>query len=175
MSKNYQEKFWRELDQLKIHTIYAGRYYEKTVRIDRWINMFLAVASSVSIGGWAIWKQYEFAWALIIATSQVFTAIKSYLPYSKRMKALSSLSGELESICLSMENHWFNIAEGILTIEEIHILHMNIKEQIRVSFRKNLGTIDIPTDESLLTEATVEARHYFENFYIFEEQHEPTE
>jgi hypothetical protein len=169
MSGNYQEKFWRELDQLRIHATYIEAYYEQSVRTDRFVNMFLALASSGSIAGWAVWNEYQYVWAIIVASSQVVNAIKSHLPFTKRIKALGALSAELESLFLSMENHWFNVAEGRLSEEEIHQLHMKIKEQRRMAIQKNIGTIDVPLDQKLMDEATLNAKQYFENFYSFEE------
>lgn len=169
MSGNYQEKFWRELDQLRIHATYIEAYYEKTVRTDRFVSMVLAVASSGSIAGWAVWNNYSYVWAFIVAISQVINAVKSYLPYSKRLKSLNALSAELESLFLSMENHWFNVAEGYLSDEEIHKLHMKIKEQRRLIVQKNIGTIDLPHDKILMEEAIESAKRYFENFYTFED------
>jgi len=170
MSGNYQERFWRELDQLRIHATYVEGYYEKTVRTDRFVNMVLAVASSGGIAGWAVWNEYHYVWAFIVATSQVINAVKGYLPYSKRLKALNALSAELESQFLSMENHWFNVAEARLNDEEIHKLHMKLKEQRRMIVQKNIGAIDLPHDQRLMDEAIESAKRYFENFYTFEEQ-----
>lgn len=168
MSGNYQERFWREFDQLRIHATYIEGYYEKTVQIDRFINMLLAVASSGSIAGWAVWNEYHYVWAFIVAASQVINAIKGYLPYSKRLKALNTLSAELESLFLSMENHWFNVAEGRLNDEEIHKLHMKLKEQRRLIIQKNIGAIDLPHDQSMMNEATESSKIYFKNFYMFD-------
>lgn len=170
MSGNYQEKFWRELDQLRVHATYVQGYYEKTVQTDRFVSMILAIASSGSIAGWAVWNQYQYVWAFIVAASQVINAVKSYLPYSKRLKALNYLSAELEILFLSMENHWFNVAEARLNDEEIHELHMKIKEQRRLIVQKHIGSIDLPLDQKIMDESIDSAKRYFKNFYTFEEQ-----
>lgn len=165
---NYQERFWRELDQLRVHAYYADFYYEKTVAIDRAINMLLAIASSGSIAGWAVWKDHQMVWAVIIAGSQVINAIKGYLPYTKRMKALSSLASDLESLFLSMEGHWFNVSEGRLNEEEIHKLHMKLKEQRRLIVQKNLGSLELPHNQALMNKAVENGKTYFNNFYPLE-------
>ncbi len=165
MSNSYQEKFWRELDQLKVHVYYLENYLDNTVRVDRRINMFLAVTSSGSIAGWAIWQDYQFAWAAIIAASQFINAIKSFLPYAKRLKALFGITNELERLFLSMENHWFNVSEGRLTEEEIHKLHMKLKEQRRQIIHKHLGTHPLPHNENVMKASRESAQVYFNNFY----------
>ena len=169
MSTNYQQRFWRELDQLRVHATYADYYYERTVQTDRLINMALAVIASGGVAGWAIWNEYQQVWAVIVAGSQVINAVKGYLPYSKRLKSLSSLSTELESLFITMEGHWFNVSEGLLTEEEIHKLHIKIKEQRRLLVQRCVGTIDIPHNQKLMDKATESAKHYLNNFYFSEE------
>jgi len=170
MSTNYQHRFWRELDQLRIHASYAEYYYERTVQTDRIISMVLAVVASGGVAGWAVWNKYQQVWAVIVAGSQVVNAVKGYLPYAKRLKALSSLASELESLFITMEGHWFNVSEGLLTDEEIHKLHMKIKDQRRLLIQKCVGAVDIPHNQKLMDKATASAKCYFENFYVSEEQ-----
>lgn len=165
-----QERYWRELDQLKVHVTYLEHYLEKTVAVDRNINMFLAFSSSGSIGAWVIWKDYSFIWAGIIALSQVINAVKSFLPYSKRLKALQGVTNDLESLFLSMENRWYDVSEGKLTEEEIHKIHMNYKEKRRQIIQKHLTASPLPHNQKLMDKATNNARTYFTNFYVFEEQ-----
>ncbi len=162
----YQEKYWRELDQLKVHIFYLERYLEKTVNIDRALNMFLAIAASTSIASWVIWKEYSFIWAAIIAASQALNAVKTYLPYSKRLKALHGITNDLESLFLSMESNWFSVSEGRLTEEEVHKLHMRCKEKRRQIIQKYLGTSPLPENDELLKKAQESAKIYFNNFYF---------
>lgn len=170
MSSNYQERFWRELDQLKVHVFYLELYLEKTEHTERGINIFLAVASSGSIASWAIWQEYQMTWAFIIALSQLIHAIKPYLPFSKRLKALSALTNDLESLFLSMENHWFNVSEGKLSEEDIHKLHMQIKSTRRQLIQKHIGSESLPKNEKLLAQAVTSTKAYFSNFYSLQEQ-----
>ncbi len=125
----YQERFWREIDQLKIHICYLEFYLEETIRIDRWINILLAIASNSSIAGWAIWREYSSIWAFIIALSQTINAVKVYLPYSRRLKALQGLANDLEVLFLSMEGDWFEVSKEHLTEESLHKLPMRYKEK----------------------------------------------
>ncbi|KJF93834.1 hypothetical protein CTN03_03555 [Photobacterium angustum] len=163
----YQERFWRELDQLKVHVYYLERYLEKTVSIDRNINMFLALTSNASIAGWVIWQEYSFFWGTAIAISQAINAIKTFLPYSKRLKSLQGLTNDLESLFLSMESKWFDVSEGALTEEQIHKLHMGYKEKRRQLIQKYLGTTPLPENKKMMDKAKKSAQCYFQNFYVF--------
>lgn len=169
MAVNYQEKYWRELDQLKVHDIYLNYYLENTIKIDRAIKIVLAVSSSGSIAGWAIWTYYQFVWAFIIAFSQVINAIKGYLPYSKRLKSLFGITNDFGALFLSMENDWFNISEGKYSKERIHKIHMKYKEKRRQIIQKHLGASPLPNNEKLMQLSIKDARVYFNNFYSSEE------
>ncbi len=41
-----------------------------------------------SIAAWEIWQEYQMVWAVIIALSQVITAIKPFLPFRQRLKPI---------------------------------------------------------------------------------------
>ncbi|TDF42123.1 hypothetical protein EYS14_04610 [Alteromonadaceae bacterium M269] len=161
----YHAKYWRELDQLKVHIFYLEGYLEKTVKIDRFINIFLAIASNGSIASWVIWKELSPIWGAIIAVSQAINAIKGLLPYSKRLKSLQNITNDLESLFLAMENKWFDVAEGKLTEEQIHKLHMQFKEKRRQIIQKHLGSSPLPENTDLLNKAKKDTQTYFNNFY----------
>lgn len=162
---SYQEKYWKELDQIKVHSFYVAEYIESTVRIDRGINIFLALCSNGSIAGWAIWKDYSFVWAIIIAASQIITVLKGFFPYTNRLKALYSMSYELEKLCLDAEKQWFDVSEGKLTEEEIHLEHMKIKQRESQIVEESLKKNSLPHKERYMIKARKLALEYFQNFY----------
>ena len=67
----YQLRFWNLLKELKAQEIYLQLYACRDESIDKTINIILAVASSSSIAAWAIWKEFQIVWAVLIATAQV--------------------------------------------------------------------------------------------------------
>lgn len=170
MTTTPQERFWREMDQLKIHSIYIDLYYEKTVSIDRLINITLALSSSGAVAGWAVWKEFSITWSIIVAGSQVLNAIRSHLPYSRRMRSLNLLATELDAIFLAMESNWFNISEGNIGDDAVNKLHMKFKEQLKSTVHRTVGTIDIPHNESLAIKANEIAALYFQNFWVSQDE-----
>jgi len=166
----YQEKYWREMDQLKVHVLYLESYLEKTTNIDRAINMFLALASNGSIAGWVIWQPLSFVWGAIIALSQTVNAVKTYLPFAKRLKSIQSASNELERVFISMEDNWFKVSEGEFTAKQVHSLQMNYKEKIRQISQKHFGSTTLPENKKLLSKAQETAKVYFDNFYLMKEK-----
>ena len=45
------------------------------------------------------------------------------------MDSLYGLTNEIEALFLTIENRWFDVSEGKLTIEEIHTLHIEMKKK----------------------------------------------
>ena len=70
-----QEKYWYYMVQVKSSIFYLDIYAERSYKWDRRINAYGAIASSSSIAAWAIWKDFSYIWAVIIAISQVLFSI----------------------------------------------------------------------------------------------------
>jgi len=162
--QDYQLYYWRELTQLKEHCYYVDEYINRTHLISRFINCFLAITSSSSIGAWVIWEKYAFIWGAIIAASQVVNIIKQFLPFEGRLKYLPELKNELDFLVLEMEKSWFNVAEGKWAIEEIHNKRLDIKMRKAGILQKYLADVSLPDNRKLLEVAKIKTRDYFKNF-----------
>lgn len=161
----YQNKYWNQLKESKTHVIYLHNYAEHSEWWDKSTNIFLAVTSSSSIAVWAVWQQYQLVWAVIIAMSQVITAIKPFLPYKQRLKAVSELNNSIQEISLKYEKEWFSVAEGELTEKQIHDLDISLRHESYVAEKKYLKNTVLPKKEKLLKMAEEEADLFFSNNY----------
>jgi hypothetical protein len=160
-----QSQYWKELYQLKTHIGFIERQLEKSEGIDRFLKIVLAIASSSSIGAWAIWSEYSWVWASIIAFSQVITAVTPFLPYRSRIKAYSSLLHELEELMIRAEFKWHSISDGKLTPTEINKARFEIRAAKQKSLKKYISTT-IPTNTKLHEQAETSASDYLTNFYL---------
>lgn len=159
-----QEQYWKEIYQLKSHIGFIELTLEEAEAIDRTLKIILAIASSTSIGAWAIWHELSWIWAVVIALSQVISAINPFLPYKTRIKAYSSLLHELEELMIQAESKWHSIAEGLLTAKEINKARFDIRSAKQKSLRKHISTT-IPTNPKLQAKAENSAYSYLTNFY----------
>ena len=161
----YQQKYWSLLRELKTHVIYLHNYAARSEWWDKAINIFLAITSSSSIAAWAIWQKYQLLWAVIIALSQVVTAIKPFLPFKQRLKPISDLNDQIQDISLDCERHWFSVAEGELTEKEIHDLYISLKDKSLKAEKKALKDLVLPKKKKILQKAEIEAEQYLVNTY----------
>jgi len=161
----YQEKYWQELYDLKVHTTYFEIYLLQTEKINTYINAFLAITSSSSIASWVIWKEYAFLWASIIVISQFITAIKEFLPYNSRITPISKVLKEMELLSLKYEEQWFYIADGQKMEEEINTLRFALKKSKVDILRKSFVKSILPSNPKYLEEAEQLTQNYFTNYY----------
>lgn len=158
-----QEKYWNYMVQIKASIYYLDIYAEKSYKWDRRINVYGAIASSSSIAAWAIWKEFSYAWAFIIAISQVLTAIKDFLPFGRQLKLLRPFIDDMKILYIKMEYDWYKIAEGELTENEINKLIFSYKKEFASIENKNLKEEVLLENSSYMEEADQKTNRYFAN------------
>ena len=162
----YQLRYWNLLKELKAQIAYLHGYASKDEWTDKALSIVMAIASSASIATWALWKEHQIVWACIIALSQVVTAIKPFLPYRKRLKAVSELNNQVQVIFLEAETIWYKVSEGLLTEEEIHEETVRLKGRILSAERTSLNGIVLPRKNKLKEGAESAADEYFTENYL---------
>lgn len=160
-----QQRYWRELYDLRSHANYVDEYLNGTERIDRILNMTVAIASSSSIGAWAVWHEHALLWSTIIVVSNVINAIRPFLPYKTRLKALGGLLHDMEELCIQAEMKWLEVAGGQLSAEEINKLQFDFRLKKQRLFKKYLPNSTLPLKQPYLQAAEDSAIQHFENYY----------
>lgn len=155
-----QRYYWDTFSVLKRNQFYLNIHEQRLDSIERGINIFSAIASSAAIGGWLIWREYPFIWTAVIAASQILTAVKPFLPYGKRLKALGNLSPEMESLALTAETDWIKVSRGMLTEEQIFELATNLKVKSQNATHNHFKGLLLPENKSLLALADDKASTY---------------
>ena len=168
MSKinQYQLRYWREFYGLKVRTNYVDLYQNSSESWDRRINIFLAITSSGSIGGWVIWNELRLVWSVIIACSQVINAVKTFLPYKRRIRILNGLYYDLRALALEVEKNWFDVYKGKLSERQIHDIQITIKAKKSDLLKKHLGSNALPEKKRLMKKAKEQTMIYFKGFYL---------
>jgi len=161
----YQHRYWNQLIQLRVDSYYIHAYHEAMESRQTALNMFLAVAASASIASWAIWKQFAFLWATVIASSQLLSAVKHYLPFERRVKQLAPLSIDLDQLFLDAERQWYAVAEGQLPNQAIHEALISLKERRTKADHTYFKETALPSKPKLLKEAEQRATAYLSQSY----------
>lgn len=160
-----QDLYFNELFQLKVQCEYIRRYRDLLARRVTLYSVIRAVASSGSIAGWAIWKDYAFIWGAIIATSQLADAVKDVFPYISRHKAANGLLRELDALFIEALFEWENIFSGKHTAEEITERRRKLMQLRHDAENKNFPTGDLPTRDDLFKLAEADAISYLEKLF----------
>lgn len=164
-TESVKQHFWAILYTVKFKSLYYELCLRRAEFIQSGIEIFLAVATSSSIGGWLIWREYSFFWAAVIAMSQVINAIMPHLPYKDRIKSLSSLVVVMELLILDTEKIYFNIQHKNLSAIDIGKKISEINKKINDAEIKYL-LLKAPKDnEKFKVEAQEKTEHYFNLYY----------
>ena len=146
--------------ELKVAACYIRRYRDYLGKRVTALGTLRAIASSGSIAAWALWKEYAFVWAAIIAASQVADALRDVFPFTKKHRAAGAHTVMLGSIFIDAQLEWENIFSGRYTDDQImnrrHKLMKLQHDAERTSFPDGLATRD-----SLFSQAQQEAKEYF--------------
>lgn len=124
-----REQIWPTLVNLKFKSYCLDLILEKFQKHERYINVFLAVASSGSIAAWAIWNVYPLLWGGIIALSQVVTVIKPYFPFYRHIKEINSKCSRLELLHIELEHLWYKVQHEKITEDECSDQFFSLKKQ----------------------------------------------
>jgi hypothetical protein len=124
-----RDKIWASLCNMQFKEYYIDFQINMFQKYDRNINIFLAFTSSTSIAAWAMWKDYAFVWALIIAISQIITVIKPYFPYYKYVKELNIKYARIGNINIEFEKLWDSLKREKLTEDEASEIYYKLKKE----------------------------------------------
>lgn len=163
---NEQEKYWELIKQVRFELYYIDEYIRDTNRTENWVNGTMAVASNASIGGWVVWQKLSLVWAGIIAASQVINALRPLLPYTKRLKLLQEIHGEMSKLSLDVESHWFGISRGDFTDTEIHSKLFELKRKQEDVYSRHLSNHVLPKKFKLEVLANASVDLYLIRNYI---------
>lgn len=151
--------------QIKAWIYYLDIYAEKSYKWNRRVNVFGAIASSSSIAAWAIWKEFSYVWAVIIALAQVLSAVKEYFPFGRRLKVLKPFIDEMSILYIEIESKWFKISEGEFSESEINSILYNYKKELTIIERKYLKEELLVENMDYMKEADQKANNYFVNTF----------
>jgi hypothetical protein len=159
------KSYWAMMTNNMYALFYLNEHFERCVKLDRVITIFLAVAASSAIASWAIWQQFGFVWAVIVAGSQVITVINTYLPYKKRIKQINSLKDRLVPIYNEIESKWFDVSSGKLSKSSINKLHYEFTKKWSMAQEEFFNDDTLPSVERFKRKAEELKDKYFENLF----------
>ncbi|MBM4385259.1 MAG: hypothetical protein FJ091_18055 [Deltaproteobacteria bacterium] len=156
-----QQQYWTEMTEFGWESNYLLELIQRDETLHRRIDVILAVASSASISGWAIWSELGFVWAGVIAASQVIATVRHVFSLRERLHKCPRYRVELEQLLLAAERDWFDVAEGIVDERRIHEMRISLRERKAEAEYRCLGELTIPSDSTLSTRADQLTRDYF--------------
>lgn len=159
-----QELYWKQLTRLKVAEAYTRLYRDRLATWVMRLDVLKAVASSGGIAAWAIWRNYAFVWAAIIAAAQVADALKDVFPLSRLHKAASEHTSILNALFIDAQLEWENIFSARYSSDEsMKRRHKLMKLQLEAE-RKNFPG-GLAVNQAIAALAEQEAKDYLTATY----------
>lgn len=160
-----QAQYWMQFKQYKENCFYLHAYIAKDERHEWWRSFALAIGTSSAIGGWLVWKDVPYVWAVIIGVTQILQVASPLFPQRQRIKALHGMSVDLDNLIIKMEDEWHQVASGKLTDDAIHNLLMKYKTKQQAIFNAHLKGAELPDQPRLLVKARKSLDIFLSNQY----------
>lgn len=155
-----QQLLWQQFYRVSVRSVYLEKLLKSNETIDRRVNIFLAITSSSSIAGWAIWKELAVLWAFVIALSQLINAILPHFAYKDRIKSLSGLARDLRQLAISLESKWLDVAAGEVADKEMRKIYTEYLRKEAEFEEKYFHGKSVPEDMKLFEDAESEVLTY---------------
>lgn len=159
-----QQTYWNQLVLVKVVACYVRRYRDEQARWITWIGLFKAVVASSTIGAWAIWKDYAFAWAILIGIVQLLDAAKEFIPQTKHRRNASEFVSAVENIIIDARFEWHAIFSGLRSAAEIMEAWRTLAKLLNELETKHFPD-GLPAKASRQKLAEDDAKAYFRSLY----------
>jgi hypothetical protein len=124
-----RDKIWNSLVDYKFKSFLMSKAINRYQKYDRNMNICLAIASSGSIGAWAIWNLWPLLWGTIIAASEVINVIKPFFPYNKYIKILNSKNNKLDLLNIEYEKLFLDFDKGKISEDEAENSYFDLEKR----------------------------------------------
>ncbi|MBN4098617.1 hypothetical protein [Methylobacterium sp. OT2] len=159
-SRRQPDLYWKQLQQLKASSVCIRLYRNQLARRVRAVEIIKAVASSGSIAGWVVFKEYPILWSSIIVAAQLLDALKNVFPFARNHKSASDLTVAMELLWIDAEEEWESIYSGELPEDQITKRRTQLRK-IQLEAERKYFPEGFEPSEKLVRLATEEASAYF--------------
>jgi hypothetical protein len=159
-----QQAYWNQLVLVKVVACYVRRYRDEQAWWITRLGFFKAAVTSGTIGAWGLWKDYAFAWAVLLGIAQIIDAGKDYLPQTKNRRNASEFVSALENVIIDARFEWHSIFAGRYAAEDIMERWRTLAKLLHETETKFFPD-GLPVNEARQRLAEDDARAYFSTMY----------
>lgn len=109
-----KKEIWKDMLDADLNARYWGEQTRVAYSRDKWIRIFLALASSGTIAGWSIWKDFPLAWQALSAMTAVLAIASPVLNYAEKAKNSLVLYCAWSDILRAYEQLWIKVECRVL-------------------------------------------------------------
>lgn len=158
-------QYWVMMTQKKFHLFYLGYQLGLYVKIERWMNVILAIISTGSLIGLFAWDEGQKILAIILALAQIVTAARPFLPFERRVNELDKGILLLNRVYSDIEKKWNEINIEGVEDSQINEFYYNYLKQWEEVDGEILQKDSLPYIEKYYTKAGEDNERYFINLF----------
>jgi hypothetical protein len=159
-----QRRYWQELVELKKASVYMRLLREDQARWATRIAIIKAVATSGSIAGWAIWKEFGWVWATIVGISTLTDTLREQFPHLKRKTAAGELLAVLDNAFQDAQLGWETILSGRAEATDI-LKNWSKLQTLRTNAEKKYFPDGVTKKPNIADSASNETKVFFQENY----------
>lgn len=120
-----RDQFFKLYVDIYVAQRYYCRYTQRSVIWNNIITSIGLLTSAATISSWAIWGSLSLVWAVLIASSQVFTVLRPMLKSSARLSAAKYLIPEMTRLLDNLADTWdeMNYVRDFPKDELFNVIH----------------------------------------------------
>lgn len=160
-----REVYWNKMYRYRYQFYYLSMLHEKSVIINQWIKMIIAIGSASAIAAWSQWTNLAFIWGFIIALAQVLSVINDMLPYQKRIARFATAINNLEFLFIEMESNWYKVDKGEWDSEKTNTFIYSLERKWEKVMKSDLKDDIISENQKIKEKAEKEATTYLNNIF----------
>lgn len=154
------DQYWSFMLNCHFGLQYVQRHRRANWKLERFLDIFLAIASTGSLAVLLAWDKAQIASTIIITVSQIFSSIRPYLPSGRRVEALAGIVSLMSKEYNKIENDYRSLCLKKATEEDIADLlhsHTNTWRELDTE----VGDLMLSHKEKYIKYATNESAMYF--------------
>ena len=124
---------WQHLLDADFNSRYWRCIVERYKRRDKTAQIFLAVTTSGTVAGWALWNELPAAWQTLSAASSLVAVALPILSYPSKVEVAADLFGRWTELCSEYERLWVSAQDGTREISDDQMSALARRENSNLS------------------------------------------
>lgn len=119
---------WEHLLDAELNSRYWRCMVDRYKRKDQTAQIFLAVVTSGTVAGWALWEDFPLLWRTLSGASTLVAVSLPILKFPTKVELAADLYGRWTELCSEYERLWVSVQDGECDFTDEHMIALSHRE-----------------------------------------------